>query len=143
MRVRFGGYRSIRFMRGEKDESIGALRTMIRSDEHLNNNQVSQISGVSATTIANWFDGATQRPQNATMMAVSSALGYLRRDYRNKDGTVSPGYVKDLEKIDYEEEMVKQADWLLKQGRKKKPRKRRKKGNGAGSASNGGRHATT
>jgi hypothetical protein len=127
MRIRFAGYRGIRFMRGEKDESIGALRTMIRDDEHLNNNQVERISGVKAGTIKNWFDGDTKKPQNATMMAVSSALGYLRRDHRNADGTVSPGFVKDLKSINYAEEMVKQADWLLKHGHTKKKGAKKKK----------------
>ena len=136
MRVRFNGYRGIRFMRGEKDEIIGALKTMIRGDEHLNNNQVSQISGVSATTVANWFDGDTRKPQNATVMALTSTLGYLRRDYRNKDGTVSPGFVKDLKDIDYEQEMVKQADWLLKQGKPKRKRARKHK-NGGGTPRSG------
>jgi len=136
MRVRFNGYRGIRFMRGEKDEIIGALKTMIRGDEHLNNSQVSQISGVSATTVANWFDGDTRKPQNATVMALTSTLGYLRRDYRNKDGTVSPGFVKDLKDIDYEQEMVKQADWLLKQGKPKRKRARKHK-NGGGTPRSG------
>jgi transcriptional regulator with XRE-family HTH domain len=127
MKVRFSGYRGIRFMRGEKDEIIGALKTMIRTDEHLNNNQVADISGVAPSTIANWFDGDTKKPQNATVMALTSTLGYLRRDYRNRDGTVSPGFVKDQPDIDYEAEKKKQADWLLKQGRPKKKRTKKKK----------------
>ena len=137
MKVRFHGYRGIRFMRGEKDEIIDALRTMIRSDEHLNNNQVAEITGVSSTTIHNWLDGDTRKPQNATAMAVSSALGYLRRDYRNKDGTVSPGFEKDLKSIDYEIEKQKQIDWWEKQGRPKRKRRRKKKTNGGGSSRGG------
>lgn len=46
------------------------------------NIQVEEISGVSAQTLGKWhkgaagIDGGTRRPQHATIMAVTRALGY-------------------------------------------------------------------
>jgi len=117
--AKFTFYRSYRFT--QKDQVCDALKTMIRDDEHLNNNQVRAISGVAAQTIHGWLDGPTQRPQNATITAVASSLGYVRRDYFDKrTGRYTVAFQKDLPNIDYREEIKKQADWLLKHGNKKK-----------------------
>src|SRR5262245_15964184 len=114
-RAKVGIYRNYRFT--NKDQICDALRTMIRSDEHLNNNQVHEISGVAAGTINGWLDGPTMRPQNASTTQVSAALGYVRRDKLERDGTVTIGFVKARE-LDYRDEIEKQADWYLKHGGK-------------------------
>lgn len=120
-------YRCYRFI--DKDPITDALRTMIRSDEHLNNNQVHEISGVAAQTIHGWLDGATRRPQNASTSQVSAALGYVRRDYIDKrTGMLVISFVKDRE-LDWGAEIEKQTKWFLGHGGKgKKPKKRKANG---------------
>lgn len=66
-------YKSYNFTR--KDPIIDKLRTIVQ-DGGLKNGQVADLSGVSTTTLYGWFDGKTQRPQFATVMAVSRSLGY-------------------------------------------------------------------
>lgn len=120
-------YRNYRFI--DKDPICDALRTVIRGEEHLKNNHVHQISGVAAQTIDGWLDGATRRPQNATVCQVTAALGYVRRDELTKDGRVIPGFVKARE-YDYEKEIEKQADFFLKTHGPKKKKRTKKKTNG-------------
>lgn len=66
-------YRSYVFK--EKDPIIDRVRTIMK-DEGASNKQVSEASGVSASTLHAWFDGKTERPQFATVMAVVRSLGY-------------------------------------------------------------------
>ncbi len=68
----FVTYKSYMFR--EKDPIIDALRTAV-SDSTLTNRGVQEQSGVSATTIHNWFHGKTRRPQFATVAAVARACG--------------------------------------------------------------------
>jgi len=120
-------YRTYRWI--DKDPIIDAVRTVVKSEEKLKNSMVHQISGVATATLDNWFDGSTRKPQNSTVTAVTSALGYLRQDSFNRDGTVSIGFVKGRA-LDYNKEIEKQADWLLKQGVKPKKKRRKKATNG-------------
>ena len=120
-------YRTYRWI--DKDPIIDAVRTVVKAGEKLKNNMVHDISGVSATTLDNWFEGATRRPQNSTVTAVTSALGYVRRDSFNPDGTVAIRFVK-RRNLNYQDEIEKQADFLLKQGGKPKKKRRKKKSNG-------------
>lgn len=115
----------------DKDPTIDAIRTCVQ-DEKLKIHSVHQISGVAAATINNWFNGGTRQPQNSTLTAVSSALGYVRHDRLNRDGTVTVAFEKQRE-YDWRKEIDKQADWLLKQNKPKKKRRRaKKKANGHG-----------
>jgi hypothetical protein len=98
----------------DKDPIIDAARTMI-GDEKLKLNMVHQISGVSATTLDNWFHGDTRKPQNDTLTALSSSLGYVRHDHLNRDGTVTVAFEK-VRDLNYRKEIEKQANWLLKHG---------------------------
>lgn len=123
-------YRNYRFL--DKDPMIDALRTVVQSENHLNNNRASAITGVSPTTFHGWFDGTTRKPQNATATQAAAALGYVRRDEMARDGQVHVGFVR-VRDLDYEKEIEKQATWLIDQGRRKKRRRRRKaNGNGNG-----------
>ncbi|HEX8836758.1 MAG TPA: hypothetical protein VF748_07470 [Candidatus Acidoferrum sp.] len=121
-------YRSYRFI--DKDPIIDALKTVIRSEESLNNHRASVITGVSSTTFHNWFEGPTRAPQNASVCAAAGALGYVRRDELNARGEVVVGFVKARKSSpEYQDEIKAQADWLLKQGKQRK-RRPRKKANG-------------
>jgi hypothetical protein len=66
-------YTSYNFV--DKDPVIDKMRTMVKR-EGLSYGKISGLSGVSATTMHNWFEGKTKRPQYATVMAVVHALGY-------------------------------------------------------------------
>lgn len=117
----------------ERDQIVDAIQTVCE-DEGLSANDVRAISGVASTTLGNWFSGKTKKPQNITIDAVSSSLGYVRNDEIDERGQLHKGFRK-VKRYDYADEREKQATWMLKQGRapKKKPRKK-KRGGGNGSA---------
>jgi len=121
-------YRNIRWIR-DQDPMVDALRTIVQAENHLNNSRAAAITGLAAQTFANWFNGKTRCPQNASSTQCAAALGYVRRDELTRDGHVVVGYVRARE-LDYDKEIEKQADWLLKQGRGRKKRKVRRKPNG-------------
>jgi len=126
-RMQVGVYRHYNFV--DKDPMIDALRTVVKAENHLTDGRASAISGVSTTTFHNWFEGTTRRPQNATATQVAAALGYVRRDELDSRGHVHVGFVR-VRDLDYQKEIEKQADWLLKQRGPKKKRKRKPNGNG-------------
>lgn len=119
-------YRTYRWI--DKDPIIDAVKTVVQG-EKLKNDMVHEISGVATTTLNNWFRGDTRKPQNATVTAVTSALGYVRHDQLNPDGSVAVGFEK-ARKLDWKEEAAKQAAFLLQQnsgGKKKSKRSAGKK----------------
>lgn len=120
-------YRNYRFI--DKDPIIDAMRTVVKDELKLNNFRAQSITGVSAGTFENWFEGGTRRPQNATVSQAAAALGYVRRDELKANGEVVVGFVK-ARNYDYAKEIEKQADWLLKQGKTKKKRTAKKNGRG-------------
>jgi hypothetical protein len=120
-------YRNYRFI--DKDPIIDAVRTVVKSEEHLKNSHVHQISGVATATLDNWFDGVTRQPRNSTVCQVTAALGYVRRDELKPDGSVVIGFRKARE-YDWEKEIEKQADFYLKTHGPPKKRKAKKKANG-------------
>jgi hypothetical protein len=123
-------YRTYRWT--TKDPIIDAVRQVVKGEEHLKNSHVHELSGVATATLDNWFDGGTKKPQNSTICAVTAALGYVRRDRLERDGTVTPAFVK-ARAIDYVKAREAQADWILKHAdpnKKKKPGKRKRKVNG-------------
>ena len=56
----------------EKDKVIDYLREPVNGKGY---SKLSEDSGVSASTIDNWFNGPTKRPQFATIAAVARAIG--------------------------------------------------------------------
>ena len=58
-----------------KDPVIDQLRTAIE-DSGLDLAKISELSDVSTSTMWNWFYGSTRRPQHATVMAVTRAIGW-------------------------------------------------------------------
>lgn len=59
----------------DKDPIIDSCRTII-ADEGATYQDIHIKSGVSMSTLHGWFNGATKRPQFATIMAVTRCLGY-------------------------------------------------------------------
>lgn len=119
-------YRNYSFT--DKDPIIDAVRSVVK-DEKLKIGTVHQITGVAATTIDNWFNGETRKPQNATVTQVTAALGYVRRDDLDRHGRVVVGFAK-ARRLDYRDEIEKQADWLLNHSDKRKKKRRRRNGRG-------------
>lgn len=109
-------YRTYRFI--DKDPIIDAMR-VVRDLTGLKNHQAAELSGISPTTVHNWFEGGTRRPNNATVSAYTSALGYVRRDSIDGKGQLVVGFVKAKD-LDVEKELERAADWLLKNPKKKK-----------------------
>ena len=66
-------YSSYNFV--DKDPIIDKVRTLVNR-EGKSYREISEASGVTTSTMYNWFDGKTRRPQYATVMAVVHALGY-------------------------------------------------------------------
>jgi transcriptional regulator with XRE-family HTH domain len=75
-------YRSYSFK--DKDPVIDRLRSLVQK-EGLSYGEVHVISGVSDTTLRNWFEGETRRPQYATVAAVTSSLGYTTKFVRARN----------------------------------------------------------
>jgi hypothetical protein len=76
-------YRSYNFV--DKDPIIDKMRVMFGDVSY---GKVSELSGVSYTTLKGWFDGKTRRPQYATVMAAVHAMGYKITYSRDKDNVV-------------------------------------------------------
>lgn len=93
-------YRSYMFK--EKDPVIDRIRTIVE-DEAIKQSNLSLISGVSSTTLHNWFEGETRRPQYATVAAVTTALGYVTEFVKAKKVNLS----KEIEKAGAEMAAVK------------------------------------
>lgn len=69
-------YATYRFK--DKDPIIDKLRTIF-ADSGESYASVALTAGCSESTIRNWFEGETRRPQHASIMAVARAMGW---DYR-------------------------------------------------------------
>lgn len=77
-------HRTYRFI--DKDPVIDEIRTLVQDEGLMKKlNIIHELSGVSATTLDNWFNGETKSPQNRTVCAVTSALGYKRKWQRDGD----------------------------------------------------------
>lgn len=66
-------YRTYKFT--DKDPMIDKIRTIV-GDAHLKYTEIHELSGVSTTTLYNWFLGSTKRPQFATLNAVAMTAGH-------------------------------------------------------------------
>jgi DNA-binding phage protein len=74
-------YKSYSFR--DKDPVIDEMRTLV-NDSHKSYRDIHEASGVSVSTMYNWFEGTTKRPQYATVMAVVYALGYKAKFVRSR-----------------------------------------------------------
>lgn len=66
-------YRSYNFV--DKDPVIDLMRDLVKG-QRMGYAKLAHMSGVSESTLRNWFDGKTRRPQYATVAAVMGSLGY-------------------------------------------------------------------
>jgi transcriptional regulator with XRE-family HTH domain len=66
-------YKSYNFI--DKDPIIDEIRTVYQNSG-VNYKWVEDNSGVTAQTLAAWFNGKTRKPQAATINAVLRSLGY-------------------------------------------------------------------
>ena len=66
------------YMFKEKDPMIDKIRTVVEAsgESYLD---IHESSGVSTTTLYNWFHGETRRPQFASLNAVARALNHELR----------------------------------------------------------------
>lgn len=75
----YKGYRTYKtYVFKDKDPVIEEVRKVVEKSKK-SYSEISALSGVSDTTLHNWFYGATLRPQNATIEAVLRALGHRRK----------------------------------------------------------------
>lgn len=65
-------YKSYNFV--DKDPCIDELRTGLQKSR-MTYQTVSEGSGVAVSTLHNWFEGKTRRPQFATAQAAARAMG--------------------------------------------------------------------
>ncbi|KYK50038.1 hypothetical protein A1D31_22260 [Bradyrhizobium liaoningense] len=109
-------YRTYNYI--DKNPVIDKVRTLIQDEGLIKKLPiVHEISGVSTSTLDNWFNGTTRSPQHATIAAVITSLGYKEQ------------FVKDHD-LDLESERKVAADWLAKQEKKAVVKKARPKSNG-------------
>lgn len=110
-------YRTYNYI--DKDPIIDKVRTIVQ-DEGLMKKLgiVHEISGVATTTLDNWFNGQTRKPQHVTIAAVITSLGYREEFVKDKD-------------IDIERERKVAAEWLARQEKKKAKPKAKKRTNGS------------
>ena len=79
-------YRTYKMNADLKDPVIFEIKTMIQDEGLIKRlGVVHELSGVSTSTLDNWFNGGTRCPQNRTICAVTSALGYKRTWEKTKD----------------------------------------------------------
>ncbi|WP_166304652.1 hypothetical protein [Bradyrhizobium sp. 2S1] len=98
---------------------IDKMRTLIQDEGLIKKLKiVHEISGVSTSTLDNWFNGTTRSPQHATIAAVITSLGYEEEFVKKKE-------------IDVESERKVAADWLAQQEKKKAKPKAKKRTNGS------------
>lgn len=119
-------YRTYRWV--DKSPTIDAARTAIE-DEGLSYKDMHELSGSAVATFKGYFVGDTREPRDSTITNAMGAIGRVRRDSLNRDGTIAVAYVKARD-IDFDKEIKKQADWLIKQGKPKRKRKKKAKPNG-------------
>jgi hypothetical protein len=94
-------YRTYNYV--DKNPVIDKVRTLVQGEGLIKKlGIVHEISGVSTSTLDNWFNGTTRSPQHATVAAVITSLGYEETFVKKKD-------------IDVEKERELAAVWLEKQ----------------------------
>jgi hypothetical protein len=87
----------------DKNPVIDKVRTLVQDEGLIKKlGIVHEISGVSTSTLDNWFNGTTRSPQHATIAAVITSLGYQEEFVKKKE-------------LDVEAERKAAAAWLEKQ----------------------------
>ena len=92
-----------------KDPVIGRVRQMIEKKRLIKKlSIVHEISGVSRSTLYNWFNGETKRPQYATIMAVAAAMNY-KMTFRQEERFDSEVALREAKKWYAQQEAKKRA----------------------------------
>jgi len=100
-------YPKYRFNKGDKDPIIDRMRTMLE-DEGIKISEAAKLSGLSETTIRNWIDGDTLRPQFASVMALTRGCGYDLQIVR-PDRRINPSAVTFRRNIRAKSELGRSA----------------------------------
>ena len=109
-------YRTYNYV--DKNPVIDKVRTLVQDEGLIRKlGVVHELSGVSTSTLDNWFNGTTRSPQHATIAAVITSLGYQEEFVKQKE-------------IDIEAERKVAAAWLEKQEKKAQPKRAKAKTNG-------------
>jgi hypothetical protein len=66
------------------DPVIDEMRTALDDSGH-KASWACGVSRLSTTTVSNWFNNKTRRPQNASISAFMGALGYRRKWIRDRE----------------------------------------------------------
>jgi hypothetical protein len=70
----------------DKNPVIDKVRTLVQDEGLIKKlGIVHEISGVSTSTLDNWFNGTTRSPQHATIAAVITSLGYQEEFVKKKE----------------------------------------------------------
>lgn len=94
-------YRTYNYV--DKDPVIDKVRTVLKDEGLLKKLPlVHELSGVAVATMDNWFHGSTMRPQNPTIEAVLTSLGYERQIVKTST-------------LDYDKEREKARRWRERQ----------------------------
>lgn len=72
----FGGYTNYSFK--EKDPSIDEVQTLWQDAGSPSFQEISEKTGLSASTPYEWFFGKTRKPNNCSLQSFGKALGYHR-----------------------------------------------------------------
>jgi hypothetical protein len=93
--------RTYRFI--DKDPVCDELRTLVQDEGLYTRLKIlAELTNLAHSTLHNLFHGGTRRPQNATAMAIGTALGYKRE------------WVKER-KLDVEKELEFARAWNIKE----------------------------
>jgi hypothetical protein len=119
MMARVKVIRTYRFL--DKDPVCDELRTLVQDAGLYSKDKlgvVAILATLSKATLHNLFFGGTRNPQNRTVMAIATSLGYERRFQRTSN------------RWDYEEELAKAREFIKQQAKlraKHAPKKKKRK----------------
>lgn len=101
----------------DKDPEIDHFRTIYQK-EHIKENDLAVLAGLSVTTVKNMFGGTTRRPQHATFAKMAGAMGYsyaLARDDK-------PNYENEIPKA--REQFKVHKEQLAKKRTRRAPKRK-------------------
>jgi hypothetical protein len=114
--------RTYRFM--DKDPVKDELQTILQDEGLFGKGkklgQVATLANLSPQTLDNLFFGDTRRPQNATVMAIITAVGYQRKFVKERKLNVEA-------ELEFARAWNKKEEARLAKARATEPKKRRKR----------------
>jgi transcriptional regulator with XRE-family HTH domain len=99
----------------DKDPEIDKFRT-IYQQEHIKEDDLAALAGISTSTVTNMFGGKTKKPQHATFAKMAAAMGYEYGLQR----IGNPSYDKAIQ----EAKEQRKAYWELQRKRREREEKR-------------------